>query len=186
VKDCQWLQKLHSCGLLRGSFRPAESICRLRALQRQRDNLIAERARVVHWMQKALDQMNVQVHRAVTHLTGTTGMAIVRAIVAGERDPARLAALRNRRCQKSEAQMAEHLRRNWRDEHLFNLEAALWLFDTLESQIAAYDSRLLAEIEALQPPERRDEPVPLHAQEHGFTCMNPMAPHACAASTLKT
>lgn len=162
MQDCQWLQKLHSCGLLRGSFRPAESICRLRAIQRQRDNLVEERSRVVNWMQKALDQMNVQVHRAVADITGVTGMAIVRAIVDGERDPVRLAALRNHRCKKSEAQIAEHLRGNWREEHLFNLECALRLFDTLESQIASYESRLLQEIEALQPTERKDQPIPKH------------------------
>jgi transposase len=75
--DCQWIQLLHSCGLLRGSFRPTEAINRLRALQRQMANFVAERSRCVQWMQKALDQMNVQVHRAVTDLTGTTGMAIV-------------------------------------------------------------------------------------------------------------
>jgi hypothetical protein len=112
--DCQWLQQLHSCGLLRGSFRPTESITRLRALQRQMANLVAERARCVQWMQKALDQMNVQVHRAVTDLTGKTGMAIVRAIVAGERDPLRLAAHRDRRCGKSVEDLARHLTGTWR------------------------------------------------------------------------
>jgi len=101
--DCQWLQQLHSCGLLRGSFRPGDAIVRLRALQRQRGNLVHERTRCVQWMQKALDQMNVQVHRAVTDITGDTGMAIVRAIAAGERDPARLAANRDPRCQKTAA-----------------------------------------------------------------------------------
>ena len=80
--DCQWIQLLHSCGLLRGSFRPTEAITRLRSLQRQAANLVAERTRSVQWMQKALDQMNVQVHRAVSDLTGVTGLAIVRAIVA--------------------------------------------------------------------------------------------------------
>jgi len=80
--DCQWLQLLHSCGLLRGSFRPGDAIVGLRALQRQLGNPVAERTRCVQWMQKALDQMNVQLHRAVSDLTGTTGMAIVRAIVA--------------------------------------------------------------------------------------------------------
>lgn len=162
MKDCQWLQKLHSCGLLRGSFRPVESICRLRAMQRQRENLVEERSKVVNWMQKALDQMNVLVHRAVTDITGETGLAIVRAIVAGERDPVRLAALRDHRCKKSETQIAEYLRGNWRDEHLFNLESALRLFDTLESEIASYESRLLQEIEALQADERKDQPVPTH------------------------
>src|ERR1700730_13600357 len=107
--DCQWLQLLHSCGLLRGSFRPGEAITRLRALQRQLANLVAEQTRCVQWMQKALDQMNVQVHRAVTDLTGVTGMAIVRAIVGGERDPTRLAEHRDRRCGKSADEIARYL-----------------------------------------------------------------------------
>jgi transposase len=160
--DCQWLQLLHSCGLLRGSFRPGEAITRLRALQRQLANLVAERTRCVQWMQKALDQMNVQVHRAVTDLTGLTGMAIVRAIVAGERDPAKLAAHRDRRCRKSAEEIAQYLTGNWREEHLFNLASALRLFDTLEREVASYDARLLKELEALQPPERQEEPVPSH------------------------
>lgn len=160
--DCQWLQLLHSCGLLKGSFRPAEAITRLRALQRQLANLVAQRTRCVQWMQKALDQMNVQVHRAVTDLTGSTGMAIVRAIVAGERDPARLAAHRDRRCRKSAEQIAQHLTGNWREEHLFNLASALRLFDVLESEIASYDTRLLQELECLQAPERQGQPVPSH------------------------
>lgn len=91
-KDCQWLQLLHSCGLLRGSFRPGDAIVGMRTLQRQMANLVFERTRCVQWMQKTLDQMNVQIHRAVSDLTGLTGMTILRAIVAGERDPARLAA----------------------------------------------------------------------------------------------
>lgn len=160
--DCQWLQQLHSCGLLRGSFRPTEAISRLRALQRQMANLVAERARCVQWMQKALDQMNVQVHRAVTDLTGKTGMAIVRAIVAGERDPHRLAEHRDGRCRKSIDDIARHLTGTWREEHLFNLASALQLHDTLDEMIASYDQRLLDELRALQPPERRDQPVPRH------------------------
>lgn len=100
-RDCQWIQLLHSCGLLRGSFRPGDAIVAMRAIHRQLANFAEERTRCVQWMQKALDQMNVQVHRAVSDLTGTTGMAIVRAIVAGERDPGRLALLRDGRCRKS-------------------------------------------------------------------------------------
>lgn len=160
--DCQWIQLLHSCGLLRGSFRPADAICRLRALHRQKENLVAERTRCVQWMQKALDQMNVQVHRAVTDITGKTGMAIVRSIVAGERDPSQLAALRDRRCKKSEAQIAEHLTGSWREDHLFNLESALCLYDTLGDLIACYEERLHRELAALQPPDRNDRPVPPH------------------------
>jgi transposase len=160
--DCQWLQLLHSCGLLRGSFRPGETITRLRALHRQLANLVAERTRCVQWMQKALDQMNVQVHRAVTDLTGLTGMAIVRAIVGGERNPAKLAVHRHPRCRKSVQEIEHYLTGNWREEHLFNLASALRLFDTLEAEIGTYDARLLKELEALQPPERQEQSVPSH------------------------
>ncbi len=106
-------------------FGPSIAIIRLRALQRQLANLVAERTCCVQWMQKALDQMNVQVHRAVSDLTGTTGLAIVRAIVAGERNPARLAVNRDRRCRKSVEEIAQYLTGNWREEHLFNLASAL-------------------------------------------------------------
>jgi transposase len=162
VSDCQWLQLLHSCGLLRGSFRPGDAISRLRALHRQMANLVAERTRCVQWMQKSLDQMNVQVHRAVTDLTGKTGMAIVRAIVAGERDPARLATHRDGRCRKSSDEIVKYLTGHWREDHLFNLASALRLYDVFEQMIAEYDTRLMQELQALQPPERQDQPVPPH------------------------
>lgn len=160
--DCQWIQLLHSCGLLRGSFRPGEAISRMRAIQRQMANLVAERTRYVQWMQKSLDQMNVQVHRAVSDITGTTGMAIVRAIVAGERDPGRLAVRRDSRCRKSVKEIAQYLTGTWREEHLFNLASALRLYDALNQELASYEARLTEQLEALQPPERRDQPVPKH------------------------
>ena len=160
--DCQWIQLLHSCGLLRGSFRPGDVIVALRAIQRQHANFVEERTRCVQWMQKALDQMNVQVHRAVTDLTGTTGMAIVRAIVAGERDPVRLAAHRHHRCQKSTEEIAKYLTGTWREEHLFNLASSLKIYDAIQELLASYEGRFLKAIEALQPPERRDQPVPPH------------------------
>jgi transposase len=162
VIDCQWIQLLHSCGLLRGSFRPTEAVTRLRALQRRMADFVVERGRCVQWMQHALDQMNVQVHRAVTDLTGTTGMAIVRAIVAGERDPARLAAYRDRRCHKSVEAIARYLTGTWREEHLFNLAHALRLYDTMQDMIASYETQLLAQFKALQPPERQQAEVPQH------------------------
>lgn len=162
VHDCQWLQTLHSHGLLRGSFRPTDTIVRLRSLHRQQTNFVQQRTCCVQWMQKALDQMNVQVHRAVTDLTGETGMAIIRSIVAGERDPARLAAHRRRGCHKSQVQIAEHLRGNWRDDHLFNLQAALRMYDAIQTVIADYDRQILEQLQALQPPERQEQEVPEH------------------------
>ncbi len=162
MRDCQWLQTLHACGLLRGSFRPAEHVCALRALMRECANLIGERTRTVQRMQKALDQMNVQVHRAVTDITGTTGMAIIRAIVAGQRDPMALAGMRDKRCQKSAAQFAEHLRGTWRDEHLFNLAMNLELHDKLQEMIGAYGTKIAALMEALGTDDRRDQGPPQH------------------------
>ena len=106
--------------------------------------------------------MNVQVHHAVTDITGKTWMRIVRAIVDGERDPLKLAALRDRRCKKSEEQIAEHLTGNWRDEHLFNLASALRFYDLLQAEIRLFDQRILEVLTELQPPERRLETVPAH------------------------
>lgn len=160
--DCQWTQILHSCGLLRPSFRPTDAICHLRAIRRQLANLVDERTRTVQWMQKSLDQMNVQVHRAVTDITGKTGMAIVRAIVAGERDPNVLATNRDKRCRKSKAEIAEYLTGNWRDDHLFNLARTLELYDVLDQQIITYEAQLLRQLEELQPPDRKDQPIPAH------------------------
>lgn len=161
-RDCQWLQVLHARGLLRGSFRPTETITRLRALHRQMQNFVEERTRSVQWMQKALDQMNVQVHHAVTDITGATGMSVVRAIVAGERDPLVLAQHRDPRCRKTVDEIARCLTGTWREEQLFNLEAAVALYDKVEELILIYQQRLLREIEGLQPPERRDLEVPRH------------------------
>jgi transposase len=125
-------------------------------------NLVQERTRAVQWMQKALDQMNVQVHRAVTDLTGKAGLSILRSIVEGERDPQRLAQLRTAGCRKSEAEIAEFLTGTWRTEHLFNLEKALEMYDYLQQTLDSYEAKLLEEIRTLQPPERSEAEVPKH------------------------
>jgi transposase len=101
--DCEWIQRLHSCGLLRGSFRPKEAVCMLRTLVRDKANLVAESGDWLRRMQKSLDQMNVRVHRAVSDIDGVTGMAILRAIAGGERDAQKLAKFRNARCSKNRA-----------------------------------------------------------------------------------
>jgi transposase len=158
--DCQWLQLLHSCGLLRGSFRPGDDICRLRSLIRERNKVSDNRSDWVRRMQKNLDQMNVCVHHAVSDITGVTGMAIIRAIIEGERDPLVLASFRDPRCRKSEKQIAEELTGNWRPEHLFNLEQALKVYDQLSSVIVDYDKEILNYIESLQSPESQNTSVP--------------------------
>jgi transposase len=158
--DCQWLQLLHACGLLHGSFRPDDDICRLRALIRERNTIVDQRSDWVRRMQKSLDQMNICVHHAVSDITGVTGMAIVRAIVGGERDPKTLADLRDRRCQKSKFQIAQELTGNWRPEHLFNLAQALKVYDQLGAVLAEYDAEISNYIESLQPPEGKDLSAP--------------------------
>jgi transposase len=158
--DCQWIQMLHACGLLKGSFRPSDDICQLRALLRERNTMVAQRSDWVRRMQKGLDQMNICVHHAVSDITGTTGMAMIRAIVGGERDPKALARLRDRRCRKTEEQIAADLTGNWRTEHLFNLEQALKMYDQLCTIIKDYDDKVLSTIILLQPEEARDKEVP--------------------------
>jgi len=147
--DCKWIQRLHSCGLLRGSFRPAEQVCMLRTLAREKANLAAERADWVRRMQKSLDQMNVRVHRAVSDIDGTTGMAIIHAIAKGERDPRQLAKLREPGCRKSMEEIAEQLSGHWREDHLFSLEQSLKMHAAIEERIEAYQKemqRRLAEL----------------------------------------
>jgi len=159
-RDCEWIQRLHSCGLLRGAYRPVEQVCMLRTLVRDRGTLIAERADGVRRMQKTLDQMNVRVHRAVANVDGATGMAILRAMVAGERDPHQLATLRDPRCRKSEAQIAEQLTGHWRDDHLFSLRQALKMYDALSDTIAAYEREILRYLETMTSVDRRDDQAP--------------------------
>lgn len=142
VLDCQWLQQLMSYGLLRGSFRPPEDICALRAVWRHRDMLLSYQARHVQHLQKALTQMNVQLHHVISDIMGVTGQAIVRAIVAGERNAATLARLRDRRIKADEAEVAAALHGHWRDEHLFTLKQALALIDSYGTQIAECDGKL--------------------------------------------
>src|SRR6516165_5124284 len=119
VLDCQWLQRLHSYGLLTGSFRPADQVVVLRSYLRQRQMLIRYSGQHVQHMQKALEQMNVKLAEVVSDITGVTGMAIIQAILAGQRDPLELAKLRNDKCQRTQAEIARALYGNWRAEHLF-------------------------------------------------------------------
>lgn len=158
--DCQWIQLLNSCGLLRGSFRPSDDICRLRALIRERNTIVEERSTWVLRMQKALDQMNVCVHHAVSDITGVTGMAIVRAIVNGERDPQALARLRDARCRKTEKEIAEELTGNWRAEHLFNLRQSLKIYDHIDNIVKEYDAEILAYMTKYQPADTAIVPAP--------------------------
>jgi len=160
IQDCQWLQGLHSVGLLRGSFRPEGEIVALRAYLRHRAALIEHRAAHIQHMQKALQQMNVQLSQVVSDITGMTGLAIVRAIVAGQRDPQQLAALRQPGCKKSEQQIAKALTGNYRREHLFALQQALALYDFYTVQIATCDTEIEAQFANLKPISEDLPPLP--------------------------
>jgi transposase len=145
VLDCQWLQQLHTYGLLRGSFRPSQEICELRTLLRHRGNLIRWRAAHIQHMQKALNLMNLHLTNVISDITGVTGMKIVRAIVAGERKPKVLAQYRDPNCKNSEEVIAKSLEGNYSSEHLFVLQQALELYDIYTAKIRVCD----AEIEQL-------------------------------------
>jgi transposase len=159
VLDCEWLRDLHSFGLLRGSFRPEDRIVALRGYLRHRDTLAQDAGALVQRMQKALVQMNLQLPLVITDITGTTGMLILRDIVAGRTDPHTLARHRDYRCHASEAEIVAALTGNYRPEHVFALKQNLELFDEHHRQLAACDAvieshlqRLIAELPALVAP----------------------------------
>ena len=146
VLDCQWLQQLHTYGLLEGAFRPADQICTLRAYVRQRMNLVRYAASHVQHMQKALFQMNIQLSNVVSDITGLTGMRIIKAILDGERNPKVLAGMRDRRCKNDEKTIARSLRGNFRPEHLFNLKQAVDLYGFYQRQIDECDQEILIQL----------------------------------------
>ena len=158
--DCEWIQRLHSCGLPRGSFRPPEEICMLRTLVRDKGILVAESGDWIRRMQKSLDQMNVRVHRAVSDLDGVTGMAIVRAIAEGERDARKLAKLRDPRCRKSEEEITEQLSGHWREDHLFSLRQSLKMYDTIQERITDYEREVMRKLGEMEREECRGQEPP--------------------------
>jgi transposase len=157
VIDCQWLQQLMSFGLLLGAFRPEDEVCALRAVSRQRDSLIREQAQQVQRLQKTLTQMNIQLTNVISDITGATGLAIIRAIVAGERDPQVLAGLRNYRIHASVEEIAKSLQGTWREEHLFCLSQLLSLFDTYQALIDKTDQPLHSMLKRAQRVDRQPD-----------------------------
>jgi transposase len=150
ISDAQWLQRLHEYGLLRASFRLKGEVAILRAYLRQRERLLDYAASHIQHMQKALTQMNLQLHHVVTDITGATGMAIIRAIVAGERDPAVLAAHRDPRCHASAETISQALVGNDREEHIFALTQALELYDVYQAKVTLCDVRIQAVLKRLR------------------------------------
>jgi len=158
VLDCQWIQTLHSYGLLESSFRPEADLVALRTLLRHRAQLIQHRAPHILHMQKALLQMNIQLSQALSDMTGITGLTIIRAIVAGERAPHKLAELRNYRCKKDEGEIAKALTGTWREEHLFILQQSLEFYDFYTRQIEACDAEIERMYSLIRPDWQEGEP----------------------------
>ena len=164
--DCQWLQRLHSYGLLAASFRPPEDICQLRSLLRHRDNLVHLSVKHIQHMQKSLDQMNLHLHHVISDVTGVTGLRIIRAIVAGDRDPQTLAQHRDYRIHSSVDTIAKALEGDYRPEHVFTLTQSLALYDFTQEQVAACDQeieRVLDAFASLVDPATHPLPPPTTA-----------------------
>lgn len=169
IVDCQWLQRLHTFGLLSGSFRPEDSICVLRSYCRHRENLVQFASSHIQHMQKALIQMNLHLHKVITDISGVTGMRIIKSILAGERDPLTLAKMRDPRVKKSAETIAKALEGDYRQEHLFALKQAVEAYEIYQSQIRACDREMEAYLSKMDskidddkniPPSRRKNQKP--------------------------
>ena len=160
VLDCQWLQQLHTYGLLSGAFRPDEDIRRLRSYLRQRAMLVEYASHHVQHLQKALTKMNVKLRHVIRDLTGKTGMDIIEAIVRGERSPRRLAQLRDPRTKSDEKTIAKSLRGHWRQEHIFELSQALELYRVYQSKIAECDREIETQLERFEDVTDGEPPAP--------------------------
>ena len=172
VLDCQWLQQLHTYGLLAGAFRPDDQTCVLRSYLRQREMLVRYASHHIQHMQKALEQMNIKLHHVVSDVSGVTGMRILRAILEGERDPQRLAELRDHRCKNDASTIAKALQGDWRPEHLFALRQALELYDFYRQQIAACDVEIEGYLQTLDD-RSAGQPLPASARRRGHAKNEP-------------
>ena len=164
VLDCQWLQQLESYGLLSGAFRPPDEIVILRGYMRQREMLVKSAAIHIRHMQKALQQMSLRLDNVVADITGQTGMRILKAILAGERDVEKLARLRDSRCKASQEVIAQSLVGNYRQEHLFSLKQAVELFEFYQQKIRECEEEIEGYLKKL-PHKRDDEPPPFEGRE---------------------
>jgi transposase len=164
VSDCQWLQFLHSVGLLRASYRPEPEVCAIRALWRHRESLVQMAATHINHMQKALDQMNLQLHPVISDITGQTGLAIIDAILAGKRDPLALAKLRHERIKASEEVIAKSLVGDYRAEHLFTLRQSLAAYRSYQKLIEDCDREIGRSLEEFEPSRQPDAPAGHHSK----------------------
>lgn len=157
VLDCQWIQQLHTYGLLSGSFRPDDQVCVLRSYIRQRDNLIRSSSTHIQRMQKALSEMNLHLHQVLSDITGVTGLKIIQAIIAGERDPSVLATYRDRRVKSTQADIEAALTGDYRPEHIFILSQELYLYQTYLAQIEKCDLAIQKCFESFED-KNQDQP----------------------------
>ena len=158
VQDCQWLQYLHAVGLLHASFRPPAAVCAVRSLVRHRESLVRAGCEHLQRVQKSLDQMNLHLHHVISDITGETGLAILDAILEGERDGAVLARLRNYRCKASEATIAKALRGDWREEHLFTLKQSLAAWRYHQELVTACEAQTTHQMAALATQSKAELP----------------------------
>jgi len=166
VLDCQWLQELHTYGLLRGSFRPSDQVCQLRSYLRHRDNLVRGAGRHIQHMQKALTEMNLPLHRVFSDLTGLSAMLIIEAILQGERDATKLAAMKDGRAKASVEEIVRALEGDYRAEHLFALEQAVRLYRTYSTMIAECDSKIALQLASFAPKvDPSAQPLPEKARK---------------------
>src|SRR2546430_1679164 len=165
VEDCQWLQELHTYGLLRGAFRPEDQVGVLRRYLRQRSRLVAMASRAVQHMQKALEQMHLKLTEVVSAMNGKTGMEILRAILAGERAPQRLASHRDRRCKHDQATIAKALEGHWRAAHLFALQQALEQYEFLQQQLQGCEQQIDACLQTFVTHVEVEPPQPTPARQ---------------------
>lgn len=168
VSDCQWIQYLHSVGLLRGSFRPPDVICAIRSLWRHRDSLIQMAAQHVMHMQKSLDQMNLQLHHVLSEITGLSGQRILDAILAGERDPIKLAELCHARVRSSHDTVARALEGDYRSEHLFTLKQSLAGYRYYQQQIQEVDREMHRQLMDLPVADNAQPELPRRTKKHPY------------------
>jgi transposase len=181
VKDCMWIQRLHSLGLLSAAFRPDEPIRVWRGYQRHRASLVEDASRFILRMQKALEQMNVKLTEVLRDVTGVTGLAIIRSILAGERDPKKLAELRQAGCKHSQAAIARALEGTWQAEHLFALAQSLSLYEYYQQKIRECDAAIEKHLEGMALPAR---PEPMPARDKARSSLRKNDPHFEARQKL--
>ena len=186
IQDCQWLQYLHSVGLLRESFRPAEAVCAVRSILRHRDTLLQSASRQVLLMQKALTQMNLQLHNVISDITGVSGLAIIDAILLGECEPSKLSGLCDRRIKANRQVVAKSLVGDYRPEHLFCLQQALESYRHFQNQIAVCDDSISSKCSRVSIPKSNARKRPPPNTKLKAISPPSMSPPRCTESSAWT